>query len=170
MLPSASQLSSVSLQPLAYISVLLPGGNFAGHDVVVFSIIHHTSVVSTPSLLHVQSVQSAHVGGPFSASALAPDPWGIVLSPDCKPIPAKLVERVRSGQFVEMRDFLPDNIKLMDKLHFCSGGGVSIGLYRPYTQAPAKGGSLSGVLESLFFGVYSSQVRRTFYEGYVSIC
>ena len=41
---------------------------------------------------------------------------GLVLSPDCPPIPAKLVERVLSGQFMEMRDFLVDNVKLLDNL------------------------------------------------------
>lgn len=48
---------------------------------------------------------------------------GLSLSPDCKPIPAKLVEKSRAGHFVEMREFLPDNVKLVDKLDSAQAAG-----------------------------------------------
>ena len=48
---------------------------------------------------------------------------GLSLSPDCEPIPAKLVEKSRAGQFIEMREFLPDNVKLVDKLESAQAAG-----------------------------------------------
>lgn len=38
------------------------------------------------------------------------------LSPASEPFPAKLVDRIRSGQFVEMRDLLADNMALLQQL------------------------------------------------------
>ena len=49
---------------------------------------------------------------------------GLVLSPDCPPISGKLVEKVLSGQFVEMREFLADNVKLLDSLEATPGGNA----------------------------------------------
>uniref|UniRef100_A0A1X7TZ31 Uncharacterized protein n=1 Tax=Amphimedon queenslandica TaxID=400682 RepID=A0A1X7TZ31_AMPQE len=53
---------------------------------------------------------------------------GLVLSPDCQPIPAKLVEKARSGEYMEMREFLLDNVKLLDKLEYT---GLHHGMSRP---------------------------------------
>ena len=53
-------------------------------------------------------------GLPQVAAPLAYPATGLVLSPDCRPIPAKLVERSLFGQFVEMQDFLMNNVKLVD--------------------------------------------------------
>ena len=46
---------------------------------------------------------------------------GLILSPACDPIPQSLVHRVQSGQFVEMRDLLADNIALMSQLSSLHG-------------------------------------------------
>ena len=43
-------------------------------------------------------------------------PGGCVLSPSATPFPQKLVDRVRSGQFIEMRELLIDNISLLKRL------------------------------------------------------
>ena len=50
---------------------------------------------------------------------VASDLLRLSLSPDCRPIPAKLVEKSRAGQFVK----LPDNVKLVDKLESAQAAG-----------------------------------------------
>ena len=65
----------------------------------------------------VQTSFPVQLGGPPQVAAPPARPaTGLVLFPDCRPIPAKLVKRSLSGQFVEMRDFLMDNVKLVDRL------------------------------------------------------
>ncbi len=39
------------------------------------------------------------------------------LSPAEAPVPQKIVDKIRSGQFVEMRELLADNISLLEQLH-----------------------------------------------------
>ena len=41
---------------------------------------------------------------------------GFSLSPASKPFPRNLADKVRSGQFVEMRDLLTDNIALLQQV------------------------------------------------------
>ena len=71
--------------------------------------------LSLTSLSAIQTSYPVLLSGPPQVAAPPARPaTGLVLSPDCCPIPAKLVERYLSGQFVEMRDFLMDNFKLVD--------------------------------------------------------
>ena len=58
---------------------------------------------------------------------------GLILSPAADPIPQKLVTKVRSGQFVEMREFLADNIALLHQLESIQGTApvAHIGPSRP---------------------------------------
>ena len=37
-------------------------------------------------------------------------PAGLVLSPAAEPFPQKLVDKIRSGQFVDMKELLADNV------------------------------------------------------------
>ena len=46
---------------------------------------------------------------------------GLSLSPATSPFPQKLVDRVRSGQFVDMRDLLTDNVSLIQQLNTFGG-------------------------------------------------
>ena len=39
-----------------------------------------------------------------------------VLASTIPPIPAKIVQKIQSNQFVDMKDLLPDNVALLDKL------------------------------------------------------
>ena len=56
-------------------------------------------------------------GAPLVSTLLpVPVATGFALSPSSEPFPQKLVDKVRSGQFVEMHDLLTDNIALMQKL------------------------------------------------------
>lgn len=57
---------------------------------------------------------------------------GLILSPAAEPFPQKLVDKVKSGQFVEMRELLADNISLIQQLEDIQGFPVpSLGATRP---------------------------------------
>ena len=57
---------------------------------------------------------------------------GLVLSPAAEPFPQRLVEKVRSHQFIEMRELLSDNISLIRQLEAIQG-------YTPFhTLGPAR--------------------------------
>ena len=59
--------------------------------------------------------------------AFAPSPLsGLILSPAANPIPYRLVQRIRRGEFVEMHDLLADNIALHDQLEFLHGHTTSL--------------------------------------------
>ena len=72
---------------------------------------HCPTCIPTPSIWgHPIPFSSLH---PVSSLASAPPTQGSVsLSLASEPIPARLVNRIRSGQFVEMQDLLGDNIVL----------------------------------------------------------
>ena len=46
---------------------------------------------------------------------------GLTLSPASEPLPQKLVEKIRSGQFVEMKELLADNVALTKQLEAVQG-------------------------------------------------
>ena len=50
-----------------------------------------------------------------------PPTSSLVLSPAAQPFPRKLVDKVKSGQFVEMRELLADNISLAHQLEAIQG-------------------------------------------------
>ena len=58
---------------------------------------------------------------PFLSSQSSP---GMILSPACDPFPESLVRRIQSGQFVDMRDLLADNIALISQLSSLHGPGA----------------------------------------------
>ena len=57
---------------------------------------------------------------PLSTSMVGPG-VGVSLSPATEPFPRKLVDRIRSGQYIEMRDLLMDNISLRQQLESLGG-------------------------------------------------
>ena len=46
---------------------------------------------------------------------------GLILSPAAEPFPRRLVDKAKSGQFVEMRELLADNIFLVNQLEAIQG-------------------------------------------------
>ena len=58
----------------------------------------------------------------FTSSPLS----GLILSPAADPVPYRLVQRICSGEFVEMRDLLADNIALHDQLEDLHGHTTSL--------------------------------------------
>ena len=70
------------------------------------------------------SAPSLHPEGLQSVLGLLPpvsQSQGLILSSALEPIPARLVGRITSGQFIEMRDLLTDNIALHDQLEVLQG-------------------------------------------------
>ena len=62
----------------------------------------------------------------FSQAFTASPRSGLILSPAADPIPYRLVQRIRSGEFVEMSDLLADNIALHDQLEDLHGHTTSL--------------------------------------------
>ena len=56
-----------------------------------------------------------------SSPLLQEAPAAVALSPASEPFPQKLVARILSGQFVEMKDLLMDNISLLQQLETMGG-------------------------------------------------
>ena len=86
------------------------------------------SVVSTwssgaPALIPVDHLPpiSSFSRFPAGLPLLSPTQAGLILSPEVEPVPHKLVQRIQSGQFVEMRDLLGDNIALLQQLDSVQG-------------------------------------------------
>ena len=69
----------------------------------------------TPSF-STQSTPSGDASSSSAANQVVPQSQGMILSPALQPIPARLVHRIQSGEFVEMRDLLCDNIALHNQL------------------------------------------------------
>lgn len=72
----------------------------------------------------VWSMQSPLSSPSPAITSLAPVHGGaldVSLSPLAGPLPRRLLDRVISGQFVEMRDFLADNMLLLDRLESTPG-------------------------------------------------
>ena len=71
---------------------------------------------------------------------------GLSLSLSAEPIPARLVQKIQSGQFVEMRELLGDNIALMQ--HFESSAGYFPIIFS--SPSPPRGID-SSLVDLLFF-------------------
>ena len=72
-------------------------------------------------------------GGPQPTALPVSSQQGLVLSPAAEPLPKKLVDKIRSGQFVEMRELLADNVSLVHQLETVQGAPAAymLGTSRP---------------------------------------
>ena len=59
-----------------------------------------------------------------SVTVPVPSMAGVHLLPCSQPLPAKLVEKVASGDFVEMKELLGDNISLLHELDHVNGTSI----------------------------------------------
>ena len=79
-------------------------------------------VSTTPSS---SSATSSYVNtlGPLSPGLYQEPPLAtsLILTPTIDPMPPKLVQRIRSGQFVELKELLPDNMALQQQLETIQG-------------------------------------------------
>ena len=87
--------------------------------------------VSSGLLTHNTTVPLLTTSGP-SPLPQTSSSTGLILSPAAAPFPRKLVDKVKSGQFVEMRELLSDNIALIQQLEDIQGFPVHmVGATRP---------------------------------------
>ena len=75
---------------------------------------------------------------------------GLILSPALDPFPQPLIQRVQSGQFIEMRDLLADNIALLSKLSSLHGVGTA---YHHCSAHKSTRGSLSDIVDILLHSI-----------------
>ena len=72
-----------------------------------------SATVGGRALLHEEGV----LGAPgLSVGDVGQSTGGLSLSPSMSPIPHRIVSKARSGQFVDMRDFISDNVALLQQL------------------------------------------------------
>ena len=88
--------------------------------------------ITVPTTSHVTPV-SYPPAAPLPATSA-----GLILSPAAAPFPQKLVDKVRSGQFLEMRDLLADNISLVQQLETMQATShiAMVGPTRPRLREP----------------------------------
>ena len=67
------------------------------------------------------------------------------------PIPAKIVQKIQSNQFVDMKDLLPDNVALLDKLD-----GLGQALLHHQALVRACGKSLASCLGQAAIAIQSA--------------
>ncbi len=81
----------------------------------------HPSVLPQPAttLSALQALLQVSTG--ITPLTLPQSQPGMILSPAADPIPHSLVQRIKNGQFVEMRDLLADNIALLNQLSSLNG-------------------------------------------------
>ncbi len=95
---------------------------------LISSVSTHTNPGISTSTPHLDLTLPPHA--PQTATVLPPaitlphsSRFGMILSPASSPIPFRLVQRIQSGEFVEMRDLMADNISLHTQLEDLHGAG-----------------------------------------------
>ena len=81
-----------------------------------------TSLASVPLTqlpAHAQPISNSAGLIPQSPSQVAPG--GLILFPASAPFPQNMVDKIKSGQFVGMRELLADNIPLIQQLEALQG-------------------------------------------------
>ena len=126
-LSSIPLLSELSAPPIC-IAPTVPTTSIASAALSTFPDIESLLAIPLPSLLP----------SPARASPL-------IISPALPPIPGKVVEKARAGQFVEFKEFLPDNVLLLQRLQEL-GGANSIA---PAAQPLVSGSRLREITDPL---------------------
>ena len=70
---------------------------------------------SVPSLSEIEAL-ATQLAAPRSSAPAPRSQLPLLLSSALPPIPARVVEKIRTGAFVEMRELLPDNVSLLQRL------------------------------------------------------
>lgn len=132
--PSGWQTNAGSGMPLAHESLTPP-------FLLLFSPSMAATLGALPTAHELLSVPllAGHHAGPLSTTAAAPGittthgpqhiglatpthpQQGLLLSPASEPFPQKLVDKIRSGQFVDMKELLADNMSLIKELEEVQG-------------------------------------------------
>ena len=84
-------------------------------------------VLSLPSL-------SSLLAGSVTIPSLIPPPATkapLILSPALPPVPGKVVEKIKSGAYVDFKEFFTDNIQLLQRLQELSQAGTASATVQP---------------------------------------
>lgn len=127
-LPSPTALTSVAL--MSQQVPIVPSQPAPMSTVAHLPAISHTSPSGPGQYAHV-SMPCSMLSHPVSLNQdMAPlgagNVSGVILSSALQPIPARLVRRIVSGEFVEMRELLSDNLALHDQLEAVHGPLLSM--------------------------------------------
>lgn len=125
-MPPVSMLTSVPLQsPISGASAPLPSRGSAVQG-SVSSLLWSTPAPPLPTVWPggVPSIPAAFSGASAAPPLGSVSSAGMMLSSAGGTLPQKLVDKVRAGHFVEMREFLVDNMRLLDRLESVHGSGL----------------------------------------------
>ena len=75
---------------------------------------------SLPSLPELEAMFAPHGTAPLVAADHKPQP--LIMSSALPPIPGKVVERIRAGLFVDLKELLQDNVALLQRLQEVNTG------------------------------------------------
>lgn len=116
--PASSHVLLLTLTPPASLGTLPPPHLLTSVSLTAAT---HTGAPITTSQ---QQSGTSTLTNTFPANTLLPQPAataGLTLSSAAQPFPRKLVDKVNSGQFIEMRELLADNISLLHQLETIQG-------------------------------------------------
>ena len=111
----------------------------------------------TPSIPTLQTLLASVTGNSIGA---IPKPKPLAYSPVLPPIPAKAVEKIRSGAYLDLKELLPDNVTLVERIQ---GLGNAVVVHSPQTTVRLRSISdpLTWVFYFLSFMVASSDCQTT---------
>ena len=82
-----------------------------------------TSVLDTSVIPTISSLLCTQLTSSAASAKAAP----LILSSALPPIPARAVEKIRNGSFIDLKDLLVDNQALMQRLQEVNSSGVQMG-------------------------------------------
>ena len=115
-LPPATAVTSVSLAPGGSHPAAVSGVIWSGGATpITYASAPFMATQSPAATLPVQSFPPMTAAPQFPPN-MNPAGLGVCLSPGSEPVPQKLVDKVLSGAYVDMKELLGDNISLLSQL------------------------------------------------------
>ena len=132
------------------LGVMPPAASLA--SVAALSTFGTTLALSNLSHLGVAPLSTTTVplATPVPTPVVSPTVAAMVLSPALDSVPQHLVQCIRAGQFVEMRELLGDNIALHDQLEAVQAHTSLIALPSMCRTCQREVNSLTGIMAILF--------------------
>ena len=123
-----------SLSALAGIPLLSGSGSGATSTVLASSAATPPVITVTPAGMAVPSLAtllSTPIGSTLGAMAVCPTA-PLVISPALPSIPGKIIEKIQKGLFVDFKEFLNDNILLLQKLQDIGQANPALSAAQPF--------------------------------------
>ena len=123
-----------SLSALAGIPLLSGSGSGATSTVLASSAATLPVITVTPAGMAVPSLAtllSTPIGSTLGAMPVCPTA-PLVISPALPPMPGKIIEKIQKGLFVDFKEFLNDNILLLQKLQDIGQANPALSAAQPF--------------------------------------